>query len=73
MISEFLFQKLLQPMLEQARAKMIEEHAGLRYKLKTQNGNEVDSMFFDRRNDMKVLRSQTSALSNTRDVALGVA
>jgi hypothetical protein len=51
----FVFQKLLQPMLEQARAKMIEEHRGLRYKLVTQNGNEVDSMFFDRRNDVKVL------------------
>ncbi len=42
-------------MLEQARAKLTEEHHGLRYKLVTHNGNDVDSMFFDRRNDAKVL------------------
>ncbi|KAH9361410.1 hypothetical protein HPB48_003916 [Haemaphysalis longicornis] len=37
-------------MLVQGRARLIEEHNAIRHKLLTRDGNEIDSVFVDRRN-----------------------
>uniref|UniRef100_A0A0K8TQ26 Putative conserved plasma membrane protein n=1 Tax=Tabanus bromius TaxID=304241 RepID=A0A0K8TQ26_TABBR len=39
----------LSPMLVQGRCKLIEEESGVRYKLKTVDGNEIDTLFVDNR------------------------
>lgn len=45
-----LIQKFLNPMLVQGRAKLVMEHNGVRNKLETTDGNEIDTMFVDNRN-----------------------
>lgn len=45
-----LLQAAVAPMLVQGRARLIEEHNALRHKLLTRDGNEIDSVFVDRRN-----------------------
>lgn len=37
------------PVLLQGRTKLVEREEGERFKLKTRDGNEIDSMFVDRR------------------------
>ncbi|XP_051921102.1 phosphatidylserine lipase ABHD16A isoform X1 [Hippocampus zosterae] len=44
-----LLQKAMRPMLEQGQAKLIEEFDGQRNKLVACDGNEIDTMFVDRR------------------------
>ncbi|MEQ2218133.1 hypothetical protein XENOCAPTIV_029957, partial [Xenoophorus captivus] len=46
-----LLQKAMRPMLQQGQAKLIEEHDGQRNKLVACDGNEIDTMFVDRRKD----------------------
>ncbi|KAM7421134.1 hypothetical protein PAMA_015344 [Pampus argenteus] len=46
-----LLQKALRPMLQQGQAKLIEEFDGQRNKLVACDGNEIDTMFVDRRRD----------------------
>jgi len=43
-------QTALQPHLLQGRAKQVEEQGGWRAKLRTRDGNDIDTMFLDRRN-----------------------
>ncbi|XP_077986673.1 phosphatidylserine lipase ABHD16A-like [Glandiceps talaboti] len=38
------------PMLQQGRAKLIDDHKGMRAKLLARDGNKIDTMFIDRRN-----------------------
>ncbi|XP_064457359.1 phosphatidylserine lipase ABHD16A-like isoform X2 [Ornithodoros turicata] len=45
-----LLQAAVGPMLIQGRAKLVEEYGGVRNKLLTRDGNEIDSVFVDRRN-----------------------
>ncbi|XP_046996590.1 phosphatidylserine lipase ABHD16A [Schistocerca americana] len=45
-----MMQYMLFPMLLQGRTKLITEHNGQRYKLKSRDGNEIDTMFVDNRN-----------------------
>lgn len=42
-------QTLMNPAIEAGRSKLIEEHGGVRHKLKSHDGNHIDSMFIDRR------------------------
>jgi len=42
-------QNALQPHLLQGRAKLVEEQGGRRAKIRTRDGNEIDTMFIDRR------------------------
>lgn len=44
-----LLQSFLHPILVQGRAKLVEEDVAKRYKLKTIDGNDIDSIFIDRR------------------------
>ncbi|KAL3859893.1 hypothetical protein ACJMK2_010078 [Sinanodonta woodiana] len=44
-----LMNALIEPALIQARAKLVEEKNGQRAKLLTEDNNEIDTMFFDRR------------------------
>uniref|UniRef100_A0A4W6C467 Abhydrolase domain containing 16A, phospholipase n=1 Tax=Lates calcarifer TaxID=8187 RepID=A0A4W6C467_LATCA len=46
-----LLQKAMRPMLQQGMAKLIEEFDGQRNKLVACDGNEIDTMFVDRRRD----------------------
>uniref|UniRef100_A0A8C6WYU0 Abhydrolase domain containing 16A n=1 Tax=Neogobius melanostomus TaxID=47308 RepID=A0A8C6WYU0_9GOBI len=46
-----LLQKAMRPMLQQGQAKLIEEYDGQRNKLIACDGNEIDTMFVDRRQD----------------------
>uniref|UniRef100_A0A4W4E4C1 Phosphatidylserine Lipase ABHD16 N-terminal domain-containing protein n=1 Tax=Electrophorus electricus TaxID=8005 RepID=A0A4W4E4C1_ELEEL len=46
-----LLQKAMRPMLLQGQARLIEEYYGQRNKLVACDGNEIDSMFVDRRGD----------------------
>ncbi|RVE62829.1 hypothetical protein OJAV_G00161600 [Oryzias javanicus] len=46
-----LLQKAMKPMLTQGQAKLIEEYDGQRNKLVACDGNEIDTMFVDRRRD----------------------
>ncbi|GIY28640.1 hypothetical protein CEXT_529241 [Caerostris extrusa] len=46
-----LLNKFLAPILLKGRSKLIEEHNGERFKLLSKDGNEIDSMLVDRRND----------------------
>uniref|UniRef100_A0A8C7X668 Abhydrolase domain containing 16A, phospholipase n=1 Tax=Oryzias sinensis TaxID=183150 RepID=A0A8C7X668_9TELE len=46
-----LLQKAMKPMLMQGQAKLIEEYDGQRNKLVACDGNEIDTMFVDRRRD----------------------
>ncbi|XP_030375199.1 phosphatidylserine lipase ABHD16A [Scaptodrosophila lebanonensis] len=46
-----LLQKFMRPMLISGRAKLIEDDNGLRYKIKTIDSNEIDTVFVDNRND----------------------
>uniref|UniRef100_H2MCZ6 Abhydrolase domain containing 16A, phospholipase n=1 Tax=Oryzias latipes TaxID=8090 RepID=H2MCZ6_ORYLA len=46
-----LLQKAMKPMLMQGQAKLIEEYDGQRNKLVACDGNEIDTMFVDRRTD----------------------
>uniref|UniRef100_A0A8C4ZNK9 Abhydrolase domain containing 16A, phospholipase n=1 Tax=Gadus morhua TaxID=8049 RepID=A0A8C4ZNK9_GADMO len=46
-----LLQKFMRPMLQQGQAKLIEEFNGQRNKLVACDGNEIDTMFVDRRAD----------------------
>ncbi|XP_053578062.1 phosphatidylserine lipase ABHD16A [Bombina bombina] len=48
--SVYLLQKALMPMLLQGQARLVEEYNGKRAKLLACDGNEIDTMFFDRRN-----------------------
>lgn len=48
--STAFFQLIMQPAILAGRAKLIEEHEGVRYKLVTYEQNYIDSMFVDRRN-----------------------
>jgi hypothetical protein len=45
-----LIQKYLQGMLVQGRAKLVLENKGVRNKIQTIDGNEIDTMFIDNRN-----------------------
>nr|XP_056709466.1 phosphatidylserine lipase ABHD16A [Euleptes europaea] len=47
--SVYLLQKALMPMLLQGQARLVEEYHGKRAKLTACDGNEVDTMFMDRR------------------------
>lgn len=44
-----LLQSFLHPILVQGRAKLIEEESAKRYKLKTFDGNDIDTVFIDNR------------------------
>nr|XP_061789842.1 phosphatidylserine lipase ABHD16A-like [Nerophis lumbriciformis] len=44
-----LLQKAMRPMLQQGMAKLIEQYGGQRNKLVACDGNEIDTMFVDRR------------------------
>ncbi|XP_064541735.1 phosphatidylserine lipase ABHD16A [Drosophila montana] len=46
-----LLQKFMRPALIAGRAKLIEEDNGIRYKVKTIDSNEIDTLFIDNRND----------------------
>ncbi|KAH8302019.1 hypothetical protein KR044_001892 [Drosophila immigrans] len=46
-----LLQKFMRPMLIAGRAKLIEDDNGIRYKVKTIDSNEIDTLFIDNRND----------------------
>uniref|UniRef100_A0A3Q3RPB7 Abhydrolase domain containing 16A, phospholipase n=1 Tax=Mastacembelus armatus TaxID=205130 RepID=A0A3Q3RPB7_9TELE len=46
-----LLQKAMRPMLQQGQARLIEEFDGQRNKLVACDGNEIDTMFVDRRKD----------------------
>ncbi|KPP77652.1 abhydrolase domain-containing protein 16A-like, partial [Scleropages formosus] len=46
-----LLQKAMRPMLQQGQARLIEEFNGQRNKLLACDGNEIDTMFVDRRGD----------------------
>uniref|UniRef100_A0A3B5R3P5 Abhydrolase domain containing 16A, phospholipase n=1 Tax=Xiphophorus maculatus TaxID=8083 RepID=A0A3B5R3P5_XIPMA len=46
-----LLQKAMRPMLQGGQAKLIEEYDGERNKLVACDGNEIDTMFVDRRKD----------------------
>lgn len=48
--SVYLLQKALMPMLLQGQARLVEEYNGKRAKLLACDGNEIDTMFVDRRN-----------------------
>ncbi|XP_055910639.1 phosphatidylserine lipase ABHD16A [Eupeodes corollae] len=45
-----LLQSYLRPMLVAGRAKLIEEEHGMRYKVKTVDRNDIDTVFVDNRN-----------------------
>ncbi|KAL0984902.1 hypothetical protein UPYG_G00150270 [Umbra pygmaea] len=49
--SVYLLQKAMRPMLQQGQARLIEECDGQRNKLVACDGNEIDTMFVDRRRD----------------------
>uniref|UniRef100_A0A8C7CLT1 Abhydrolase domain containing 16A, phospholipase n=1 Tax=Oncorhynchus kisutch TaxID=8019 RepID=A0A8C7CLT1_ONCKI len=49
--SVFLLQRAMRPMLQQGQARLIEECEGQRNKLVACDGNEIDTMFVDRRRD----------------------
>lgn len=44
-----LLQSFLHPILVQGRAKLIEEESATRYKLRTIDGNDVDTILIDQR------------------------
>lgn len=44
-----LLQSFLHPILVQGRAKLIEEEYATRYKLKTVDGNDIDTILIDQR------------------------
>ncbi|XP_077576764.1 phosphatidylserine lipase ABHD16A [Stigmatopora nigra] len=44
-----ILQKAMRPMLEQGMAKLVEQYGGQRNKLVACDGNEIDTMFVDRR------------------------
>lgn len=46
-----LLQSFLHPVLVQGRAKLVEEEHAKRYKLKTVDGNDIDTIFIDHRAD----------------------
>lgn len=46
-----LLQKAMRPMLQQGQARLVEECEGQRNKLVACDGNEIDTMFVDRRKD----------------------
>uniref|UniRef100_A0A672KDC8 Protein ABHD16A-like n=1 Tax=Sinocyclocheilus grahami TaxID=75366 RepID=A0A672KDC8_SINGR len=46
-----LLQKAMRPMLQQGQARLVEEFDGQRNKLVACDGNEIDTMFVDRRKD----------------------
>uniref|UniRef100_A0A9J8A2J8 Abhydrolase domain containing 16A, phospholipase n=1 Tax=Cyprinus carpio carpio TaxID=630221 RepID=A0A9J8A2J8_CYPCA len=46
-----LLQKAMRPMLQQGQARLVEEFEGQRNKLVACDGNEIDTMFVDRRKD----------------------
>ncbi|EDV95863.1 phosphatidylserine lipase ABHD16A [Drosophila grimshawi] len=46
-----LIQKFMAPALISGRAKLIEDDNGIRYKVKTIDSNEIDTLFIDNRND----------------------
>ncbi|XP_020783015.2 phosphatidylserine lipase ABHD16A [Boleophthalmus pectinirostris] len=54
-----LLQKAVRPMLQQGQAKLIEEYDGQRSKLIACDGNEIDTMFVDRRRDGAEENGQT--------------
>lgn len=47
-----LMNTLLEPTLCQNRSKLIEEKHGIRAKVQTEDKNEIDTLFFDRRNSV---------------------
>uniref|UniRef100_A0A4W5M6P8 Abhydrolase domain containing 16A, phospholipase n=1 Tax=Hucho hucho TaxID=62062 RepID=A0A4W5M6P8_9TELE len=49
--SVYLLQRAMRPMLQQGQARLIEECEGQRNKLVACDGNEIDTMFVDRRRD----------------------
>jgi len=49
-----LLQNAVDPMLQQGRTSLVEEHRGRRNKLLTSDGNEIDTMFVDRRVDSQL-------------------
>ncbi|XP_014015423.1 phosphatidylserine lipase ABHD16A isoform X1 [Salmo salar] len=49
--SVLLLQRAMRPMLQQGQARLIEECEGQRNKLVACDGNEIDTMFVDRRRD----------------------
>ncbi|KAL7986356.1 hypothetical protein Chor_011522 [Crotalus horridus] len=51
--SVYLLQKALMPMLLQGQARLVEEYNGRRAKLAACDGNEIDTMFVDRRDTLE--------------------
>lgn len=49
-----LLQSFLHPILVQGRAKLVEEESAKRYKLKTIDGNDIDTVFIDHRSDIVI-------------------
>ncbi|XP_029440249.1 phosphatidylserine lipase ABHD16A isoform X1 [Rhinatrema bivittatum] len=49
--SVYLLQKVVMPMLLQGQARLVEEYNGKRAKLVACDGNEIDTMFVDRRKE----------------------
>ena len=47
--TKWLLQALVGPAITEHRAQLVARHRGERIKLKTADGNEIDSMFFDKR------------------------
>ncbi|XP_055534912.1 phosphatidylserine lipase ABHD16A [Wyeomyia smithii] len=47
-----MLQNYIEPMLLQGRTKLITENGGKRNKVKTADGNEIDTLFIDNRNTM---------------------
>ncbi|EDW34767.1 GL12842 [Drosophila persimilis] len=46
-----LLEKFMRPMLISGRAKLVEDDNGIRYKIKTIDSNEIDTLFIDNRGD----------------------
>lgn len=57
---------IMSPVLLEGRVKLVEENGGVRHKLQTRDGNDIDSFFVDRRNrthkgEMLVICSEGNA------------
>lgn len=57
-----LLQSFLHPILVQGRAKLVEEESAIRYKLKTIDGNDIDTIFIDNRSNVTDNKSNGKTL-----------
>ncbi|XP_031618037.1 phosphatidylserine lipase ABHD16A [Contarinia nasturtii] len=57
-----LLQSFLHPILVQGRAKLVEEESGKRNKLRTIDGNDIDTIFIDRRSSVSEKNSNGRTL-----------